>query len=547
MLHGIRISLWNDLAACSVARIGLPLRQLSHQSSVMLAGIFAVALSVRLIGLAGKPFWLDEIVTLDRSKQSVLSVITEALSYHHFPMYFVLTHYVEWASSTEFALRLPSAIFGSIACVATAAAAFRIAGYRAGIVAGLLMSMSPLQIEYSQEARANAMAVMFISGAFFGLVSISAISPLASSGSHKLFRRRWSLYILCTGLALNVLGIGAMWIASAMATFAILCMGAGTGRPGLIRCSLLAHVAIFLVWLPSLLAMYFLVTEHGQLLDGLSWVPPVSGTRFWEVVSSVYTFHVRSPFNFADYTRFEALLDTSLPILAVLGGCFLWHHRPLFWAVTVSAFGISVFTILMSPLLSLWLERYLLWSASPFFVLCSVGFTILPPQIRRLVAIGLASVSIYNLVIYYHAETKPRWDLAAAVISSRLVRSDVLLVPNSWEPRMLDEYFKRPDPNIQHIEWTHDVGKAEDFLTRGIRVWAVFGRVGLYDRESEGSFLARIRTLGNPTYSTSAGREILILRYDRPPPLRNCASVTRLNSDYPDPCESEGMSAPKPT
>jgi mannosyltransferase len=548
MLHDIRIRSWSIFAARSIVEFVLLSRKLWQQPSFMLATVFAVSLTIRLIQLAGKPFWMDEIVTHDRSMQPFLSVIMEALSFHHFPMYFLLIHCVELMNSTEFALRLPSAIFGSLACVATAAAALRIGGHRAGLAAGLLMSASPLQIMYSQEARANAMAVMFISGAFFGLVSIFAARPFASSDCHKLSGDQWWSYAWCTGLAANVLGIGEMWIGSALATIAIIWVGAGTERPRLIRFALIAHVAILFACLPTLLPMYVLVTEHGQLLlDGLSWIPRVSTKRFWEVVSSVYLFHVRSPFNFVDYTTCEVLLDIGLPLLAIFGGRVLWHRRSVFWAVIVSAFGMAIFAVLMSPLLSLWLERYLLWLACPFFVLCSVGFANLRPLLRRFVAIGLGSVSIYNLVIYYHAETKPRWDMAAAEISSHLVHSDVLLVPNSWEPRMLDEYFKRLNPSLQHMEWTHDVGVAEGDLISGGRIWAVFGRVGLYDRESEENFLARIRTLGDPAFRTPAGREILILLYDRAPPLRKCASVSPLHSDGRDPCESDGMTASKPT
>ena len=121
-----------------------------------------LAAAVRLPTLAQQSFWLDEGYTVRLMRltlRSMLSTIpgTESTP----PLYYVLA----WAWTrvfglTEYGLRSLSALAGIATVPLVYATARRLAGPRAGVIAGALLAVSPLMIWFSQEARAYALATL---------------------------------------------------------------------------------------------------------------------------------------------------------------------------------------------------------------------------------------------------------------------------------------------------------------------------------------------------------------------------------------------------
>jgi mannosyltransferase len=52
--------------------------------------IFAIAFAVRLHGLDFKPYWMDEITTIQRASQPFPTLVSDSLTFHHLPTYFLL-------------------------------------------------------------------------------------------------------------------------------------------------------------------------------------------------------------------------------------------------------------------------------------------------------------------------------------------------------------------------------------------------------------------------------------------------------------------------
>lgn len=132
-----------------------------------------LAALIRLPTLAQQSFWLDEAYTERLVRMSFGGMLhgvaqTESTP----PVYYALawgwTHIV---GQDEFGLRSLSALAGIATVPVVYLAAERLAGRRAGVVAGLLVASSPLLVWFSQEARAYALAGLLAAATLLCLVA----------------------------------------------------------------------------------------------------------------------------------------------------------------------------------------------------------------------------------------------------------------------------------------------------------------------------------------------------------------------------------------
>ncbi len=102
-----------------------------------------LALLPRLIDLGTRPFWLDEVFTFQRASLAPAALVQDSFINHHMPSFFLLLSPLVALGHPEFWLRLPSAIFGALAVMLVFMIATRVAGRKAGIVAALVIGLSP--------------------------------------------------------------------------------------------------------------------------------------------------------------------------------------------------------------------------------------------------------------------------------------------------------------------------------------------------------------------------------------------------------------------
>ncbi len=160
-----------------------------------------LALALRLYGLGDKPFWLDEITSLRRATTTVPGLVADSLQNNHYPSYFLLLWLIGQIGTSQWLLRLPSAVFGAIGAALTCAIGSRAVGPRGGAIAGLLMAFSPFEVQLGQEARSYTLVSCLILTALFGLVRlaqqpdaaalpVSRKAPCAGRGSPIVSARR---------------------------------------------------------------------------------------------------------------------------------------------------------------------------------------------------------------------------------------------------------------------------------------------------------------------------------------------------------------------
>jgi uncharacterized membrane protein len=147
---------------------------------------------LRLHSLGSESLWLDEAVTyFIGSSHSFSEVWAGAMKDRHPPLHFIIIHLVSLFSSTEFALRFPSAIFGILTIPATYLLADSLFGKKEAIISAFILAISTTHVYYSQEARMYAQMVLF------SVMSIYFIYNAYKSNSHFM----WGGFAISSALA----------------------------------------------------------------------------------------------------------------------------------------------------------------------------------------------------------------------------------------------------------------------------------------------------------------------------------------------------------
>ena len=479
--------------------------------SVLLASL---ALALRLYGLSNKPLWYDEIITLKRASLPLAELVIDALRNWHYPTYFMLVAPFTTVDIDEWTLRLPSAVFGAVSVWLVTLVATEVRGARAGVVSGLLMALSPFEVQFGQEARAYALISCLVLVAIWGLVRI-ANRPQAAAlpvGRPDALRGAWAAYTLGTTGALLVQNITVPWLLVSNLAMVLIVRRAASERRGLLRNCIWTQAIVLLVWLPALIVMWLI--NQGEVLRGLRWVPKTTLENIWMIVEAVYLFRISDLMTFV-------LLPTPLPGFGLAVACLVplgaWKLRadPVLLAVFGLAFlAMPIAISVVSAFQPMLVPRYLMWSTGPYFVLAGIGAAALTPKLFPLIAVVVVVGGAVSLAPYYGAETKPRWDQAAAYLAAHARSKDIVIAQNPPVKFVLSSYAKRSRLNtgIAIVAW--DPRDSMRPAVEGERVWVVYGRVGQGAQEPEEEFRQKWSAFGVPAEEVRFGLHVHILRFD---------------------------------
>lgn len=484
--------------------------------------VLCIGLLARLLHIERQPFWLDEALTFQRIHLGTGSLIADSYANRHMPSYFLLLQLISQFNPADVMLRIPSALFGTLSIGMVFAIARRVGGRSAAIVAGLLMALSPLQVQYGQEARSYTLVTLLITIALWGLVRLAQNPARASLD----FRHRdfdwcsWMSYVFGTIGALDVLGDAAPWLIAANASLFLIWHGllrreqSPAPRISFRRNWLLSAAIILACCLPFYGAI--LAASDGRILQNFNWIPPLSWQTLKVAAKSAYLMRM------AAVVRFS-VLPTAVPLLgllvATLAAVGFWRMRNrLEGRVLLLGFAVLPLLLLAISLIkSMVLPRYILWSAAPFFVLAGIGAAALPRRILPVTVTVLMLVCVVNLAPVYRIETKPRWDMTAATLAANVRPGDTVFTGDPNAPTMLAVLQPKgaaPIGTTALVTPQLDVALAR--WKQGSRVWAVNGRSALGQREDLDAFKDRIAALGTPTLQIPEGKEITILMFPAP-------------------------------
>jgi 4-amino-4-deoxy-L-arabinose transferase-like glycosyltransferase len=208
-----------------------------------LAAVTLLALVIRLYGLTNHGVWWDEAYHAELVRLPSVGAMLDAVLSNppSDPLYaLVLRAWSGLAGTGDAAIRLPSVLFSAATVPATYWLGRVVAGEAAGLLAALLLAVSPYALELGQEA------------ALYALASLTATVALAAGWRWRREGQGARLYVALAVLAayshyVTVVILGLVALAG-------LWSGAGASRVSRRRW-LGAHLIIFGAWLPWLLAL----------------------------------------------------------------------------------------------------------------------------------------------------------------------------------------------------------------------------------------------------------------------------------------------------
>lgn len=482
--------------------------------------VFLLALLPRLADLGARPFWLDEVFTLQRVSLKPGALVMDSFYNHHMPSFFLLLRPFAGFSHPEFWLRLPSAIFGAIAVTLVFLIAWQIAGRLAGCLAALIIGLSPTVLAFSQEARSYTMVMTLILVGLYGLVRLAQDLPAATRQLRSPDARMgWLCFILGTTAALDVLADGLPWLITANLIAIVLTL-MGAGRGGFMRNMLKADIIILALAAPLYLLLE--IYQEKAFAQTLVWIPPLNAGRLWYSIGSVYFMHLADSVTFHVLDRPGAILvwiiDAAIAVAIVAAVRRLRAHPAI-----LAVLGISIlFLPLLLTGISLWqpilLPRYILWSAAPFAILTGIGTaTLLEGLARRTQFLAVAAVAallVANMLPYYQAETKPRWDIAAQMLAQDVEPGDVVYLHDFYAGKLLQIYLPADKQALVLTNNNINLIQAAAAESQGKRVWAVYGLAGQGNSKAENQdYHDNQKLLGTPKSVQKAGTRIVIAQY----------------------------------
>jgi mannosyltransferase len=487
---------------------------LSHTSArevIALVLVIAVGAVVRFYHIGGLPLWTDEGFSEWASRQSTWYLWTVLPGFEtNPPLYYTLLK--GWRvlfGDSEAALRSLSALFG-IATIPLVFAMGRMLGTRrsgwvSGLLAAALFALSPVHVQYAQEARAYAMlafgVAVAMTGAMWLMLHPTQVCGLADQSSPSKGRVPQMLGLFALGMAL------IMWShdTGALAVLAIALpviywwiVDANRCPRALVRLLIASAIAfaLFLPYLAPLLShmghvrssFWIQVPDRWVIEDTITRL--VGGPSKWNV--AVIVFGALAAFAITSLWRHGR---RSIAILLVSVGLL-----PILAELLVSFLAMPVF-----------LERTLIYVDIPLYI--AVGYAISRIQVAYLEVAGAVIVlALLGISLHEHFRdfSKEPWDKIAAYLSRSLQPGQPVLLVPAWVTPALEYYADRqgaafrmvgvpadwpepshsqpaadavPVPSAQKIE-TADMGRVARLTRNSQRVGLVLRLAELHDPDS---------------------------------------------------------------
>jgi mannosyltransferase len=451
--------------------------------------IVAAGLALRLYAIGAKSLWIDESFSIWMAAQPLAAIWRDTVQLdQHPPLYYMLLHFWMALGDGEATVRGFSALWGVLALPVIYLIGERIGSRALGLLAALILAISPLHISFAQNTRMYtlltfnaAMAILCLlhlieesgvrsqeSGvrsqeAGSGSSTLDHRSSIIDHRSSILYPRRWWLgFVLFTTLtmlghntalffpvAVGLFVAGALGLSALARRMRVPLRQVAPAWPLSLALGLGAALLLWLPWLPS-----FLIQSR-RVYDEF-WIQPptfMGVLTHWRDLGSA--FGPGGPYLIPLVLLFAAL--------AALGAWRL-RRRPavlaLLLLLLLAPFAGELLVSLRRPI---FYTRTLIWTSIPLYLLLAAG--LLQLRFRPLIAIVTLALMLLNagsLVGYYRYYEPEDWRSVAGHVASQVQPGDVLLFNAGWMQIPFDYYYRRVgSPAEEH-------GVPADMFERGI-------------------------------------------------------------------------------
>jgi len=421
-----------------------------QKGHLVLLLMLTLAAALRLYGLATESFWFDEAYSVWVARHSVGWHIALSTQRIFPPLYYLCLHFWLKLGSSEFWVRALSVLIGVVSIAAIYVLGKQLFDKWVGLLSAFLLTISPLHIWYSQEAR------MYILVAALSLYS--AIFMLLALREGKFWQ--WLAYVLTTALLMNA-----------------------------------HYFAVFLVPFQNVYALYRLLRERAQRGIWMQWVFSQLMVGLLSVIGLAGIFSTESGYwwglldtwhgapGLADLLglMFSFSLGTTVRGrlvywggLLIFGSCILGnlltfvrgrsspsaHRDPRVSSERDGLVFVLLYLLIpvgtvfaLSQVRSFWVLRYIFPFLPPYCILVGRGIArMLRLGERRFRSVGLALgslmlaavslISFWPIVNMYRYEQKENWRAAVQYISAEERFSDIIFLVDEdiWLP--FEHYYR---------------------------------------------------------------------------------------------------------
>lgn len=462
----------------------LPIGQLTLQKQrLALTAIILLATGLYLYGLGAESLWLDEIFSMRDASQPVLQIFES-----NRPLYYFLLSLWMRMGRDEAWLRGLSVLFSLGSIVLTYRLGCRLFNGATGLVAALLLTLSPLAINHAQEVR------MYMLGVFLGLAGTLAL-VLALERPTPIRVRSWA------GLRLLSMLTAPLNFTLLIPDILLLGLRFRHQQRSLWRFGRWLLV-IGVLWLP-----FFLRSADAASEFSTGWVvellPPPSLLTVIGTLVKFTSGTVTPPldFDFWIYKRFFDLY--ALLLVGVLGIAFWLRQRSenFLWVAAWAFLPLAALFAVCYIYSSIWLDRYLLFTAPYVFILLAAGFTKLWNWQRGIALLVVLTYSIAvsgELAEYYISQSRQDWRGLAETISVNDRPGDLIAVPIESRRLAVAYYYQGSAPiqvmaspsQDQPLSQELTVEQSLRSLPDASRFWFVLSGVG--NKEQQRNFKSAI-------------------------------------------------------
>lgn len=435
--------------------------------------IFMLGLILRIYDLGSESIWYDEAISiavakLDLIKQMKWSFVNNdnnPLLYYEF-MHF----WVRIFGDSEFASRVPSALFGSFSIIAIYIVGKLTFNKKVGLIAALILATSVFHIKYSQEARAYSLL------AFLTLVSFYYYLKVVTSD-----RRLYVLgYLLSSILMLYTHYYGFLIIAAQnIFFFANYLKTRNLGALSLKKW-LTYQIMLGVLYLPG----FVLFAKHTVAIQGGFWLPEPTLTaigRTFVVYSGSFllclVLFICLILSFLSLIKTKNKLDTTSDSQDLPLSFNNRFYLLLLWLLVpiLLPFLLSLFS---TPVL---LYRYTIGASLAFYLLAAIGIVQSGRRTLILILILLIIVlSSINLEKYYGSVNKYQWRETISFIEDNATSGDYIAVSPVFEIETANYYRQRDD--IHYLKMSDDLLFIADIGNKNL--WLVLADHARTEREA---------------------------------------------------------------
>ncbi len=394
----------------------------------MILIILIISLVLRLIEL-NQSLWLDEAINIVNAKSlPFLEFVTKyPIGDFHPPGYFtILWIWIRLFGFSEIAVRIPSVLFGVATVWIVYLLGKELVNRKAGLVAAILLSVAPLHVYYSQEARMYVLVALAVSLSWYFLIQIISKKKFAIWG----YVASMLLILSSDYIAYFILPAQLIFILWEKHEF----------FKKIIMLQVISLLPLIL-WLPIFNQQ--LETGKAAAMILPNWAQVVGGGTMKNVVLLfVKTIVGRISFD----NKLMYGLAVVLPG-TVYGFLFLRTVRKLTWQIKLLLCWI-VLPIVLALLISIFIPVFsyfrMLFLLPAVYLLTAKGLDNLPKKYFNMVLAFLIISSLFFLGIFYISPQFQRedWRNAVATVERKAGSNGVILFEDNNIPAPFTYYSK---------------------------------------------------------------------------------------------------------